>query len=101
MSRPEAETPQDGVAERVAVAVRQGQDGKTRIVASGRGHQADQIVETAREAGVEVHQDPKRVEALLRAESEGSSIPIEIYELMATIINFAQELNEARVAPGE
>lgn len=39
----------------------------------------------------------ERVE-LLRAESEGSSIPLEIYELMATVITFAQELNEARAA---
>ncbi len=94
MSRPEAESG------KAAVALARVADGTTRVVASGRGEQAEQIVERAREAGVEVQQDARRVEELLREESEGSSIPLEVYELMATVINFAQELNEARAAPG-
>lgn len=54
--------------------------------------------------GVEARQDSQRLGELLQAESEGSRIPLELYELMATVIHFAQELNEARgaaVAGGE
>ncbi len=93
MSRPEA-----GPG-KVAVALARGADGAPRVVASGRGAQARRILEQAREAGVEVQQDAQRVEELLREQSEGSSIPLEVYELMATVINFTQELNEARAAP--
>lgn len=94
MSRPEPQP------EKVAVAVAAGPDGTPRVVASGRGRQAEELVERAREGGLEVHKDARRVEELLREESEGANVPLEIYELMATVINFAQELNEARWAPG-
>ncbi len=80
----------------MAVALGTGLDGRTRVLASAQGRQAEEMVERAREAGVEVQQDARRVEELLREGSEGSNIPLEVYELMATVINFAQELNEAR-----
>jgi len=92
MCRPEADS------EKVAVALSRGAGGASRVVASVRGGQAERLVEQAREAGIEVQQDARRVEELLREQSEGSSIPLEVYELMATVINFAQELNEARAA---
>ena len=93
MSRPEAEP------KKVAVALGPSPEGGLRIVASGTGRDAEELVEKAREAGVEVQQDARKVERLLREQGEGSSIPLEIYELMATVIHFAQEVNEARWVP--
>jgi len=78
------------------VALGVGPDGQARVLASARGQQAEEMVELACRSGVEVQQDARRVEELLREESKGSNIPLEVYELMATVINFAQELNEAR-----
>ncbi len=92
MSRPESESG------RLAVALGTGGDGQIRVLASAQGRQAEELIERARGAGVEVQQDARRVEELLREESKGSNIPLEVYELMATVINFAQELNEARSA---
>jgi flagellar biosynthesis protein FlhB len=51
--------------------------------------------------GLEVPQQARCVEDLLREEGKGSNIPLEVYELMATVINFVQELNEARATDEE
>lgn len=83
-----------GERERKAVAYETGPDGRTRVKAIGTGAAADEIIARAQESGVEVRRNAEQVEELLRAEGEEHSIPPEIYELMATVINFAQELNE-------
>lgn len=85
-----------GERERKAVAYETGPDGRTRVKAIGTGAAADEIIARAQESGVEVRRNAEQVEELLRAEADGEtpSIPPEIYELMATVINFAQELNE-------
>jgi len=85
-----------GDRERKAVAYETGPDGRTRVKAIGTGAAADEIIARAQESGVEVRRNAEQVEELLRAEADGEapSIPPEIYELMATVINFAQELNE-------
>ncbi|MEW6277554.1 MAG: EscU/YscU/HrcU family type III secretion system export apparatus switch protein [Candidatus Eremiobacterota bacterium] len=85
---------------RWAVALRLGQDGRPRVVAAGQGAVADEIVARAEAAGVEVRHDPETVHELLQAEGEGTRIDPEIYELMTTVINFAQELNDAWIQPG-
>ncbi len=83
-----------GERERKAVAYEIGPDGKRRVKAIGTGAAADEIIARAQESGVEVRRNAEQVEELLRQEGEDHSIPPEIYELMATVINFAQELNE-------
>ena len=57
------------------------------------------VIAKAQASGVEVRQDGEQVEQLLRPESSESNVPPEIYELMSTIISFAQELNEQWVSP--
>lgn len=83
MSRPDPE--------RVAVALSH----DSKVVAVGRGAEAQRIVEKAQAAGVEVRRDPEKVEEVLRGANR--AVPPEIYELMATVIDFAQELSEARL----
>lgn len=92
MSRPELESG------KLTVALGTGGAGSLRVLASTPGRPAEERNEQARGAGMEVQQEARRVEELLREESKGSNVPLEVYELMATVINFAQELNEARSA---
>ncbi|MCA9793525.1 MAG: EscU/YscU/HrcU family type III secretion system export apparatus switch protein [Candidatus Eremiobacteraeota bacterium] len=96
MSRPkwtETVEPQD--QEKVAVAYKQMPDGSTRVVAAGTGVEAEKIIAQAQASGVQVRRNEDEVEQLLRSENEqGSNVPPEIYELMAVVINFAQEVNE-------
>lgn len=78
-----------------AVAMRMGADGRPKVVAAGQGAEAEAIVARAQAAGVDVRRDAEMVNELLQAETEGAKIDSRIYELMTTIVNFAQELNEA------
>lgn len=81
-----------------AVAMRMGADGRPKVVAAGQGAVADEIVAKAQASGVEVRKDAEMVQQLLRDETDpGTRIDSEIYELMTTIVNFAQELNDAWV----
>lgn len=77
-----------------AVVVETTADGRSRVVASKEGAEAEELIAKARSSGVEVRKDAKEVDQLLRRESGDSNIPPEIYELMSTIITFAQELND-------
>lgn len=83
-----------------AVAMRMGADGRPKVVAAGQGAAAEEIVAKAQASGVEVRQDAEMVNELLQAETEGAHIDSRIYELMTSIVNFAQELNDAWVAQG-
>lgn len=95
MSRPKWQEAVDGEPqEKMAVALKTGPDGRTRVVAAGTGAEAEKIIASARAAGVEVRQDADEVQELIASEGDESSVPPQIYELMATVVNFAQELNE-------
>ncbi len=83
-----------------AVAMRMGADGRPKVVAAGQGAEAEAIIAKAQQSGVEVRKDAEMVDELLQAETEGARIDSRIYELMTTIVNFAQELNDAWVAQG-
>jgi hypothetical protein len=41
-----------------------------------------------------VRKDAQQLEEMLEQEHGGSQIPPDVYDLMAVVINFAQELNE-------
>lgn len=84
-----------------AVAMRMGADGRPKVVAAGQGAQAEAIVAKAQASGVDVRQDAEMVNELLQSEPEGARIDSRIYELMTTIVNFAQELDQAWVPPAE
>jgi flagellar biosynthesis protein len=69
-----------------------GQDGAPRVVASGRGHVAEQILERAREAGVPVREDPALLEALAALELE-REIPEELFAAVAEALVWAYALD--------
>jgi flagellar biosynthesis protein len=72
-------------------------DGKTtqtpRIVASGKGRIAEKIIETAREAGVYIQEDPNLVELLSKV-PVGDDIPVELYQTVAEVLAFVYQINE-------
>jgi flagellar biosynthesis protein len=70
------------------------------VVAKGRGHLAEQILEKAAEHDVPVQQDKSLVEVLSKLDVD-QSIPPELYTLVAEILSFvyrsdqrARDLNE-------
>lgn len=63
-----------------------------RIVASGKGVVAQKIIETAREAGIHIQEDPDLVE-LLAAIPVGEEIPLELYQTIAEVLAFVYEIN--------
>jgi len=64
-----------------------------RIVASGKGVVAQKIIETAREAGIHIQEDPDLVE-LLAAIPVGEEIPVELYQTIAEVLSFVYEIND-------
>jgi len=63
-----------------------------RVVASGKGHVADKILETAKEADVKLYQDARLVEELSRVDI-GLEIPPELYEVVAQVLVYIDRLD--------
>lgn len=63
------------------------EDGAPRVVASGRGLVAENIIARAREAGLPIQEDPDLAAVLCRLEL-GQGIPPELYEAVARILAF-------------
>ncbi|MDO8945968.1 MAG: EscU/YscU/HrcU family type III secretion system export apparatus switch protein [Desulfocapsaceae bacterium] len=64
-----------------------------RVVASGKGEIARKIIETAREAGVYIQEDPDLVELLAKVPL-GQEIPGELYRTVAEVLAFVYKVNE-------
>jgi flagellar biosynthesis protein len=69
-----------------------GEDAAPRVVASGRGHVAEAILERAREAGVPVREDPALLAALAALEVE-HEIPEDLYAAVAEALVWAYALD--------
>ena len=66
-----------------------------QIIASGRGHLADKIVEKAKEADVPLYQDSKLANTLAKLEI-GDMIPPELYNVVAEILVFVDDCDRLR-----
>jgi flagellar biosynthesis protein len=64
-----------------------------RVVASGRGVIAEKIIETARDAGIHIQEDPDLVEVLSKV-PVGKEIPLELYQTVAELLSFVYQVNE-------
>lgn len=73
-------------------------DRAPRVVASGRGHVADRIVEEARAAGVPIDRDAALVEALAALDL-GAEIPEALYAAVAEALAWAYRLDVAARRP--
>jgi flagellar biosynthesis protein len=82
----------------VTAALRYTGTGAPRVVAAGRGHIAATILETAREAGVPVHQDPELADALA-ALALGDEVPEELWAAVAEALAWAYSVSDSAITP--
>ena len=71
-----------------------------KIKATGRGKIAERIIEAAQEAEVPVHQDDKLADTLSKLDI-GDFIPPELYEVVAEILVFVDQMEKIRSKMGK
>lgn len=64
-----------------------------KVVATGRGHLADRIIDTAQEANVPVHKDEKLAKSLSILDV-GEYIPPELYGIVAEVLVFVDGMEK-------
>ncbi|AET69864.1 uncharacterized protein, cytoplasmic domain of flagellar protein FhlB like protein [Desulfosporosinus orientis DSM 765] len=75
-----------------AVALAYDQIGATKIVVSGQGEVARNLIEAAQELGIPIQTDTQLVEALIKIDI-GQEIPPELYKAVAEILEFIYRLD--------
>jgi len=63
-----------------------------KVVATGSGHMAQKIIDTAKDSDVKLHHNPELVEELAKVDL-GATIPPELYEIVAQILVFIDDLD--------
>ncbi len=71
------------------------EDMAPKVVATGRGKIAERIIEAAEEANVPVHQDTPLADTLSKLDI-GDFIPPELYEVVAEILVFVDQMEKIR-----
>ncbi len=66
-----------------------------KVIATGKGALAEKIIEKAKEADVPLHQDSKLANTLSKLEI-GDYIPPELYEVVAEILVFVDEMEKIK-----
>lgn len=66
--------------------------GGPQIIAQGRGHVANQIIELAKQNNIHMQEDPMLVENLLDMDL-GDNIPPQLYQVMAEILLLIEEMD--------
>lgn len=84
-----------------AVAVRYQEDGQVEILGIAEGAEADAMIAEAQAQGLEVRRDAEEADDLFRSGQPSSRVPPEVYELLAMMVEFAQEVNDAWATPQE
>lgn len=85
-----AEKPKQAIA-----LVYEPEDAAPKVVASGKGVLAERIIEEAKQAKVPVHKDSGLADTLSRLEI-GEMIPPELYEVVAEILVFVDQMDKIR-----
>ena len=76
----------------VALEYEPEKDRAPKVVASGRGHVAERILDTAREHDIPVHQDAGLTKSLENVEI-GEFIPPELYQVVAEVLVFVDSMD--------
>ncbi len=71
-----------------------------KILAAGKGALAEKIIDAAKEADVPTYQDDKLAETLSRLEI-GDMIPPELYQVVAEILVFVNDMDKIRQKLGD
>ncbi len=64
-----------------------------QVLASGTGLIAEKIIETAKQAGIHIHEDANLVEILSKVPL-GSDIPLELYQTVAEVLAFVYRIDQ-------
>ncbi|MCR5452065.1 MAG: EscU/YscU/HrcU family type III secretion system export apparatus switch protein [Lachnospiraceae bacterium] len=83
----------------VALAYNPG-DEAPKILASGKGHVAEKIIEEAKAADVPFYKDSALAETLSKLEI-GDAIPPELYEVVAQILVFVDSMDKVKAKLGD
>ena len=78
----------------VAIAYNPGEQAP-KILATGKGAVADKIIETAKEANVPLYKDNKLADTLSRLKI-GDMIPPELYEVVAEVLVFVDDMDKLK-----
>ena len=70
-------------------------DAAPKVIATGRGALAEKIIEKAKESDVPVHRDDKLADTLSRLDI-GEMIPPELYEVVAEILLFVDNMDKIK-----
>ncbi len=81
------------VEKAVAILYDEQKGSSPKVIATGKGEVARRIIETAREAGVHIQEDPNLVELLSKIKL-GDEIPTELYQTVAEVLAFVYQVNE-------
>mgnify|MGYP001493768808 CR=1 FL=1 len=79
-----------GTKEPVAVAIRKDGEALPRVVATGRGSVAEEILAIAYEQGVKVREDANLAQLLVALELD-APIPVEAFAAVAEILHYLQQ----------
>lgn len=71
-----------------------------KILATGKGKIAERIIDEAKQAKVPVHKDSKLADTLSKLEI-GEMIPPELYEVVAEILVFVDQMDKIRAKMDE
>ncbi len=77
----------------VAILYDESKSAAPKVIASGKGLIARKIIETAREAGIYIQEDPNLIELLAKIPI-GDEIPVELYKTIAEVLAFVYQVNE-------
>lgn len=88
--------PPDPRAAAVALAY-EAADGAPKVVAKGRGELARKIIDTAREAGVFVHESPELVALLMQIDLD-ARIPPQLYLAVAELLAWVYRIEREEVS---
>ena len=82
--------------EKTAVAIQYDPgDAAPKILATGKGRVAQKIIEEAKKADVPFYKDSKLADTLSRLEI-GEAIPPELYEVVAEILVFVDDMDKVK-----
>lgn len=78
----------------VAIAYNPGEEAP-KIIATGKGHVAERIIERAKEENIPFYKDDKLAKTLSKLEI-GDMIPPELYEVVAEILVFVDDMERIK-----
>lgn len=83
----------------VALKYDEKNDSAPKITAAGKGIVAEKIIEKAKENNVPLHEDENLTENLINLDL-GSEIPRELFEIVAQVLVFVENVDERKGKKG-